>query len=99
MFALICASLLICALAVSVAPRLTRQSAKNNFVTIFILSPVVLSGRSEAYVRDAPMVSLRATRIQNQDRDILAQIRKDLFAHRELDSPLLKGAIFNGKQT
>jgi hypothetical protein len=42
MFALIVASLLICALAVSVAAKpATRQSEKNNFVTIFILSPVV----------------------------------------------------------
>src|ERR1700750_1373248 len=41
MLALIVASLLICAL-VSVAPRpATRQSDKNNFVTIFILSTVV----------------------------------------------------------
>lgn len=30
----------------------------------------------------------------NQNSDTLAQIRKELFAHRELDSALLKEAIF-----
>src|SRR5215204_7233063 len=52
MFALIVTPLSICALAANVAPRpTTRQSDKNNFVKVFIRSPVVLGARPEAYGR------------------------------------------------
>jgi len=77
-------------LAVSVAAKpATRQSDKNNFVTIFILSPVVLCARSEACVRDAPM-ELVSQLLQPSFQLTTGMVRMDL----ERFFPISAGMVY-----